>query len=45
MSMNLAKSIQEQLIEITNKKYSIKYIKQNIHPIFEYINNSKKKKF
>ena len=45
MSMNLAKSIQEQLIEITNKKYSIKYIKQNIYPIFEYINNSKKKKF
>ena len=38
--MNLAKSIQEQLIVITNNKYSIKYIKQNIYPIFEYINNS-----
>ena len=45
MSMNLAESIQQQLLEITNKKFSLKYIKQNICPIFEFINNSNKNKF
>ncbi|SVC54701.1 uncharacterized protein METZ01_LOCUS307555 [marine metagenome] len=45
MSKNLAESIQQQLLKITNIKFSLQYIKKNIYPIFEYINDSKKKKF
>ena len=45
MSTNLFESIQKQLLEITNKKFSLKYIKENICPIFEFINDSNNNKF
>ena len=45
MSHKLIISIQKQLLEITHKKFSIEYIRKYLIPIFEYINNSKKKKF
>ena len=37
-------SVQKQLIELTNVKFSIKYIETYICPIFEYIISSKKNK-
>ena len=37
--------LQKQLIELTNIKFSIKYIETYICPIFKYIISSKKKKF
>jgi len=45
MSQKLIISIQEQLLELTHKNFSLKYIEGCLIPIFEYINNSKKKKF
>ena len=45
MSEQLIYSVQKQLIELTNIKFSIKYIETYICPIFEYIISSKKKKF
>ena len=45
MSEQLIYSVQKQLIELTNIKFSIKYIETYIFPIFEYIISSKKKKF
>ena len=45
MSQKLIISIQEQLLELTHKNFSLKYIERCLIPIFEYINNSKKKKF
>lgn len=45
MSEKLIDSVQEQLLKITNKKFSKRYIEKKIFPIFEYINNSGKKKF
>ena len=45
MSQKLTILIQKQLLEITNKKFSIKYIEKYLIPIFEYISKSKKRKF
>jgi len=45
MPEQLIYSVQKQLIELTNIKFSIKYIETYIYPIFEYIISSKKKKF
>jgi len=45
MSEQLIYSVQKQLIELTNIKFSKKYIETYICPIFEYIISSKKKKF
>ena len=45
MSQKLIISIQKQLLELTHKNFSLEYIVAYIIPIFEYINNSKKKKF
>ena len=45
MSQKLIISIQKQLLELTHKNFSLKYIEGCIIPIFEYINNSKKKNF
>jgi len=45
MPEQLIYSIQKQLIEFTNIKFSKKYIETYICPIFEYIISSKKKKF
>lgn len=45
MSDQFINSIQEQLLELTNKKFSKIYIQNYICPIFEYIISSNKKKF
>ena len=45
MSEQLIYSVQKQLIELTNIKFSKKYIETYIYPIFEYIISSKKNKF
>ena len=45
MSEQLIYSVQKQLIELTNIKFSKKYIESYIYPIFEYIISSKKNKF
>ena len=45
MSEQLIYSVQKQLIELTNIKFSKKYIETYICPIFEYIISSKKNKF
>ena len=45
MSQKLIISVQKQLLEITRKKFSKEYIREYLIPIFEYIDNSKKKKF
>ena len=45
MSEQLIYSVQKQLIELTNIKFSKQYIKTYICPIFEYIISSKKNKF
>jgi len=44
MLEQLIYSVQKQLIELTNIKFSRKYIETYICPIFEYIISSKKKK-
>ena len=45
MHKKLIDSIQKQLFEIVNKKFSTNYICTYIFPIFEYVVNSKKTKF
>jgi len=45
MHEQLIYPLQKQLIELTNIKFSIKYIETYICPIFKYIISSKKKKF
>ncbi len=45
MNENLIESIQNQLNELTNKKFTKDYIKKYLYPIFEYIITSKKEKF
>jgi hypothetical protein len=45
MSEQLIYSVQKQLIELTNIKFSKKYIGTYICPIFEYIISSKESKF
>jgi len=44
MPEQLIYSVQKQLIELTNIKFSIRYIETYICPIFEYIISSKKNK-
>jgi len=45
MPEQLIYSVQQQLIKLTDIKFSKKYIRNYICPIFEYIISSKKKKF
>ena len=45
MHKQLIFSVQKQLTELTNKKFSKKYIETYLCPIFEYIISSNKKKF
>ena len=45
MKNKILDNIQIQLLELTKKKFSKKYIEKNIIPIVEYIANSNKKKF
>ena len=45
MQVHLIQSIQNQLQELTTKKFSKTYIKKYICPIFKYIILSKKNKF